>query len=109
MRIIRAMDRHQDDAQVQKNACGALMNLSLNNANKMTLAQAATAQIVIVQLPTHVLVFLTEAISQPPKPVWVSDLVGLSSRAFGAQDRTAPCDALSQNTLPSWVQHSGRL
>jgi hypothetical protein len=47
VRIIRAMDRHQDDAQVQEKACGALMNLALNDANKMTLAQAATAQIVL--------------------------------------------------------------
>ena len=47
VRIIRAMDRHQDDARVQENACGALMKLALNDANKMILAQAATAQIVL--------------------------------------------------------------
>ncbi len=47
VRIIRAMDRHQDDAKVQAAACRALRNLTLNDANKMTLAQAATAQIVL--------------------------------------------------------------
>jgi hypothetical protein len=36
--IIRAMDRHQDDAQVQREACGALCNLALfNDANQLTL------------------------------------------------------------------------
>jgi hypothetical protein len=45
--IIRAMDRHQDDARVHEWACRALSNLALNDANKMILAQAATAQIVL--------------------------------------------------------------
>ena len=41
------MGRLQDDVKVQTTACRALMNLALNDANKMTLAQAATAQIVL--------------------------------------------------------------
>ena len=41
------MDRHRDDVQVQEFACRALMQLALNDANKMILAQAATAQIVL--------------------------------------------------------------
>jgi len=41
------MDRHRDDVQVQALACRALMQLALNDANKMILAQAATAQIVL--------------------------------------------------------------
>ena len=41
------MDRHQDDVKVQALACRALKQLALNDANKMTLAQAATAQIVL--------------------------------------------------------------
>ncbi len=41
------MDRHQNDVKVQEWACRALMQLALNDANKMILAQAATAQIVL--------------------------------------------------------------
>ena len=41
------MDRHQDNVEVQESACLALMQLALNDANKVTLAQAATAQIVL--------------------------------------------------------------
>jgi len=49
VRIIRAMERHQDCVQVQKSACKALMQLAkLNFDNKVTVAQAATAQIVIM-------------------------------------------------------------
>ena len=40
VRIIRAMDRHQDDAQVQEKACGALMNLAVNDANQVPLMTA---------------------------------------------------------------------
>ncbi len=34
VRIIHAMDRHEDDAQVQVMACGALWNLAVNDANQ---------------------------------------------------------------------------
>jgi hypothetical protein len=46
-RIIRAMDLHRTDAKVQTTACLALMNLglALNDANKITEAQTAIAQI----------------------------------------------------------------
>jgi hypothetical protein len=37
VRIIRAMDRHQDEAQVQEKACSTLQNLAFNDANEMTL------------------------------------------------------------------------
>ncbi len=40
VRIIRAMDRHQDDAQVQTAACGALRNFAANDANQVTLMAA---------------------------------------------------------------------
>ena len=40
VRIIRVMGRHQDDAQVQGAACGALRNLGENDANKVTLMAA---------------------------------------------------------------------
>ena len=46
--IIRAMDRHQDDAQVQETACGALWNLAANNANQVTL-MAAEAHVRIIR------------------------------------------------------------
>ncbi len=35
VRILRAMDQHQGDAQVQEKACGALRNLAVNDANKV--------------------------------------------------------------------------
>jgi hypothetical protein len=34
--VIRAMDRNQDDAQVQLEACDALRDLADNDANQMT-------------------------------------------------------------------------
>jgi hypothetical protein len=48
VRIIRAMDLHQDDANVQKLACGALYNLAVNNANQVTL-MAAEAHVRIIR------------------------------------------------------------
>jgi hypothetical protein len=50
VRIIRTMDRHRDDAQVQETACGALMNLAENNANQVTLV-AAEAHVCISASP----------------------------------------------------------
>ncbi len=46
--IIRAMDRHQGDAQVQEKACGALRSLAVNNANQVTLV-AAEAHVRIIR------------------------------------------------------------
>ncbi len=40
VRVIRAMDRHQDAAQVQMEACGALASLATNIANQVTLVAA---------------------------------------------------------------------
>ena len=48
VRIIRAMDRHQDDAKVQLSACGALWNLARNDANQVTL-MAAEAHVRIIR------------------------------------------------------------
>ncbi len=48
VRIIRAMDRHQDYAQVQIMACNALMSLAANNADEVTLV-AAEAHVSIVR------------------------------------------------------------
>ncbi len=48
VRIIRAMDRHQDDAKVQATACGALWNLAANDANQVTLV-AAEAHVRIIR------------------------------------------------------------
>ena len=48
VRIFRKMDRRQDDARVQEWACSALWNLSLNDANEMTLV-AAEAHVRIIR------------------------------------------------------------
>ncbi len=48
LRIIRAMDRHQDNARVQEKACGALFSLAVNDANRVTLV-AAEAHVRIIR------------------------------------------------------------
>ncbi len=40
VRIIRAMDRHQDDERLQEKACGALRRLAHNDTNYVTLMAA---------------------------------------------------------------------
>ncbi len=53
VRIIHAMDRHQDDAQVQEEACGALWELVLNDANQVTLMAAETHVRIIRAMDRH--------------------------------------------------------
>jgi hypothetical protein len=48
VRIIRAMDRYRDDANVQDKACSALCNLTVNDANKLTLV-AVEAHVRIIR------------------------------------------------------------
>jgi hypothetical protein len=42
---IRAMDRHQGDAEVQETACGALWSLATNDANRVPLMGAEAAKL----------------------------------------------------------------
>ncbi len=53
VRIIRAMDRHQDDAQVQEKACSALWILAANNANQVTLVAAEAHVRIIHAMDRH--------------------------------------------------------
>ncbi len=53
VRIIRAMDQCQDNAQVQITACGALWNLALNDANKGTLVAAGAHVRIIRAMDRH--------------------------------------------------------
>ncbi len=46
VRIMRKMDRNQDDAQVQLEACDALCDLAENLANQVTLAAGVHVRII---------------------------------------------------------------
>ncbi len=51
--IIRKMDRNQDDAQVQLEACDALWSLAVNDAYKMTLMAAGAHVRIIRAMDRH--------------------------------------------------------
>ncbi len=53
MRIICAMDQHQDDALVQTIACSALWFLAVNNANHVTLMAAGVHVRIIRAMDRH--------------------------------------------------------
>jgi hypothetical protein len=50
---MRAMDRYQDDVQVQYNACSALTNLATKNANRETLVAAGAHLVIIRAMDRH--------------------------------------------------------
>ena len=51
--IIRMMDRNQDDAQVQLEACDALCDLADNDANQVTLMAAGVHVRIIRAMDRH--------------------------------------------------------
>ena len=53
LRIFLKMDRNQGDAQVQLEACIALGNLAMNDANKVTLVAAGAHVRIIRAMDRH--------------------------------------------------------